>query len=608
MNSVWFADFETTTTNTSYFKNNDDVRVWLWYIKNIEETKDCMGVNIKDFINYILNLPHQTTIYFHNLFFDGDYILKYLVNHMRWQIMNIGDNVIDNTIQVFRRNKTIYYINLYTKQKTITLKCSYQILQSSVNALAESVGLKKLTEEIGNYDFEPVNNLEDVPQKYKDYIINDVLIILRSFNNFRNLIFTIRDDIDLLDHITLGGLTREMMKTSENEQFLKNDQTTYEIANKLFRGGFTQFNNQYQQIYNKVNDLLIIDVNSAYPYFISKSLPFDMKEVDNKTKLGDYGVYYLKNVRGTIKKHLNKIWIFPNPKNDETLLKNRYVDNFKLDELWVFSKELKMYESYYDMSYEIVKTYKLDHKSFLRDYINTLFKYKKEFKESGNPLIKSIKILLNSVYGSMCLSSKYDNFLYFTQNNFCPTWMKQKKYDKWNKIVISTYVIKGQSFNYNIGDYHCFRYDGLGDEIKMCNKLAAAWITSMQRCKLFETILNLSNPNKQWMYADTDSLFIHKLTKKDKEYIESLISPDLGGWDIENKDKHKGEVAIIGAKRYDVNCDDFKKQKMSGVKRSINFRYLMHDKIIKNACLRPLYCKSGIALIEVDKEIIFGFN
>lgn len=567
-----------------------------------------MGVNIKDFINYILSLPDKSIIYFHNLFFDGDFILKYLVNKCNWQIMNIGDNVIQNTVQVFRRNKTIYYINLFTKEKTITLKCSYQILQSSIGALSESVGLKKLVDEIGNYDFEPVNSLEEVPQKYKDYIINDVLICLRSFVNFRNLVFDIREDTDLIDHITLGGLTRHMMKTPDNEKYLMNDKFTYDVANKLYRGGFTQFNPKYQQIYNKVKDLMIIDVNSAYPYFLSCSLPYDVVKVDNKTKLGDYGIYKLKNVKGSIKRKLNNILIFPNPKNDKSYWTNRYVPNFEVKELWIFSKELRMYECYYDMTYEIEESYKLEHTPFLKDYIIKLYDYKKDFKKSKNPLIKSIKILLNSVYGSMCLSAKYDNFLYFTPDNFSPTWMKQKKFDKWNKIAISTYVIKGQSFNYNIGKFHCFRYDGLGEELNMCNKLAAAWVTSMQRCKLFETILCLSNPNDQWMYADTDSLFIHKLKKEDKEMINNLFSEELGDWDIENPEDTIGEVAIIGAKRYEVNCGDFNKQKLSGVKRAINFRFFLHDKLVKNACLRPLYCNSGIALVEVDKEITFGVN
>lgn len=604
---IFFADFETTTTNTEYFKKNGDVRVWLWYIKSIDEKIDKMGVNIKDFISFIMKLQDKDIIYFHNLFFDGDYVVKELVNNWNWKIINEGDKVIDKTIKVFRRNKTIYYINLYTNKKSITLKCSFQILMSSIKDLGKSVNIKKLVDEINeNYDFEPVETLDEIPQKYKDYIINDVRIALNAYKNFKSLIKNINPKIDLTKQITIGGLTRNLMKNEENSQYLYIDNLSNSLANKLYRGGFTQYNPEFQQIDNKVNDLRIIDVNSAYPYFLSQNLPYNAKECNCNT-LNDYQIYHLVNVKGKIKQKYKNIWIFPNPKNDLEYSGNRYVGDFEVDELWVFSKELKYYNEFYDMSYNINKKYCCDNKPFLNEYMVTLFEYKKQFKKEENiGFLKPIKILLNSVYGSLCLKSNYDNFLYFNRENFTPFFTKKVKVGKYNKVSTSNYVIKGQSFNYNFGEYHCFRYEEIAPEIKHCNKLAAAWVTSMQRCKLYETISNLSNPNFQWMYADTDSLFLKDLTKKDNEYIDSLISEELGDWDIENKDDKKGTVSIVGAKRYEVTVGEFRKQKLSGVKRSINFRFFLHDNLIRNACLRPLYCKSGIALEEVDKEIIWG--
>lgn len=606
---IFFADFETTTMNTEYFKKNNDVRVWLWYIKSFDEKIDKMGTHIKDFVSFISKFEDGDIIYFHNLFFDGDYLMKELVNNWGWSILKDDDNVIDKSIKIFRRGKTIYYIQLFFKNKSLLIKCSYQILMSSINDLGKCINIKKLVDEINdNYDFEPIDDLDKIPQVYKDYIINDVRIALIAYKNFKSIIKEIRDDIDLTKQITIGGLTREMMKTEENKQYLTINEFTDTVADKLYRGGFTQFNPLYQKLENDVKDLKIIDVNSAYPYFLSLSLPYDLKECNCEVKRDNYHVFYLKNVRGKIKDQYKNIWIFPNPKNDDLTGKNRYVDKFQLNELWVFSRELKYFEIFYDMTYEVEKVYCMSHTPFLHNYMLKLFEFKKKFKEEKKDgFLKPIKILLNSVYGSLCLKSQYDNFVYFTRENWKPAYTKYKTTD-WGRLPVGQFVFRGQSFNYNIGKYSCFRYEELSPELKHCNKLAAAWVTSMQRCKLFSTITKLSNPNEQWMYADTDSLFLSNLNKDDVEYVNSLISKELGDWDFENKNKEVGTVSIIGAKRYEVITNDFHKQKLSGVKRAINFRFFQHDNVIKNACLRPVYCKSGIALEEVDKEIIWGIQ
>lgn len=71
---IYAADFETTT-------NPDDCRVWAWCIcdiYNIDETIE-YGETIYSFIEYISNLHGK--IYFHNLKFDGTFIVDYLLKH-----------------------------------------------------------------------------------------------------------------------------------------------------------------------------------------------------------------------------------------------------------------------------------------------------------------------------------------------------------------------------------------------------------------------------------------------------------------------------------------------------------------------------------------------
>ena len=67
------ADFETTTTP-------DDVRVWAVCAVDIDTIKTVhIGNNIHDFIEWLST--RNTICYFHNLKFDGEFLLHYLLSN-----------------------------------------------------------------------------------------------------------------------------------------------------------------------------------------------------------------------------------------------------------------------------------------------------------------------------------------------------------------------------------------------------------------------------------------------------------------------------------------------------------------------------------------------
>lgn len=68
--SIYMADFETTT-------REDDCRVWAWACVDLAEPEDSIVDNdIKSFISFISRT--NCTCYFHNLKFDGSFILSHL--------------------------------------------------------------------------------------------------------------------------------------------------------------------------------------------------------------------------------------------------------------------------------------------------------------------------------------------------------------------------------------------------------------------------------------------------------------------------------------------------------------------------------------------------
>ena len=73
--SKFTADFETTT-------DENDCRVWAYAICEIGDPNNFVyGNSMDDFMEWCANPAFNHTVYFHNLKFDGEYIISWLLNH-----------------------------------------------------------------------------------------------------------------------------------------------------------------------------------------------------------------------------------------------------------------------------------------------------------------------------------------------------------------------------------------------------------------------------------------------------------------------------------------------------------------------------------------------
>ena len=73
---TWAADFE-STVEIQYLAEGK-VRVWAWAVECLEEPeRKYRGETIDEFFEFFKG--KRATIYFHNLKFDGSFILDYLL-------------------------------------------------------------------------------------------------------------------------------------------------------------------------------------------------------------------------------------------------------------------------------------------------------------------------------------------------------------------------------------------------------------------------------------------------------------------------------------------------------------------------------------------------
>lgn len=70
---VWCADFE--TTSVSNLEIDGRVRVWLWSAVRVRDGLTMWGKTIEEFFDI---LPTIEKVYFHNLKFDGKFIVYHL--------------------------------------------------------------------------------------------------------------------------------------------------------------------------------------------------------------------------------------------------------------------------------------------------------------------------------------------------------------------------------------------------------------------------------------------------------------------------------------------------------------------------------------------------
>ena len=81
-NNYYVADFETLVLTKEEIQQGKNTYVWAWAVCDVDNTDHVKyGTDINSFINYISTLKSGSVVYFHNLKYDGQFILSYLLSN-----------------------------------------------------------------------------------------------------------------------------------------------------------------------------------------------------------------------------------------------------------------------------------------------------------------------------------------------------------------------------------------------------------------------------------------------------------------------------------------------------------------------------------------------
>ena len=494
------ADFETTT-------DENDCRVWAWAVSNIDDPENFIYGNSMDgFMKFCADPKINYKLWFHNLKFDGSYIISYLLyNGYTW----IGDKKDkgDKTFTTLITDMGQFYsIIIYFKVKNhhtnkVEIYDSLKIFPNfSVERVAEGFKLPIRKLEI---DYKAKREIgHKLTKEEVDYIRNDVEIMSRALKHMFDMKLTkmtIASDAmnNFRENIT-GFRSKFPLLPIEVDKDIR----------KSYRGGFTYVNDVWKE--KEIGKGIILDVNSLYPSCMCSPypLPYGQPQLfEGKYKEDKNYPLYIQSFTCSFEIKEGKI---PSVqiKNSLSFIPNEYIKSSKGEPvtLYLTKPDFELFLEQYEAKNIVYHGgWKFKQAIGIFDnYINYWTEQKiKAGKEGNAPLRQIAKLMLNSLYGRFGISGN----------------ARQKA-----PVLDHDGIV---------------RYTLLPEETRETLYVAcAAYITSYGRSKTIRTSQAIRDYTTEkygqdrYYYSDTDSIHA-SLTKEDLEELKDIIHIDdykLGYW------------------------------------------------------------------------------
>lgn len=395
------ADFETCT----WLEN--ETYVWAWAVCEIgNESNIVIDNNIKSFIDYCYS-QKNSTFYFHNLKFDGEFIIYYLLKNGFKHVVKKED-IKDNTFTTLISDMgqfyqiTVYFTKGNKKVHKVTFIDSLKIIPFSVDKIAKTFNLPISKLKIDYNEPREIGHI--LTEEENEYIKNDVLIVAKALKTLfdENLTYMTEGSNALHDFKSM------ITKSKYNHLFPTLDYKLDEDLRKSYKGGFTYLNPIYKE--KDVENVTILDVNSLYPSVMhEKSLPFgEPIFFDGQYKEDKVYNLYVQMITCSFEIKEGKIPTIQ-IKNNMSFMPNEYLEssNNEIVCLVLTNIDLKLFfEQYNVYDLEFVCGWKFKSvKGIFTEYIDKWITRKIEATKTGNEGQRTLaKLMLNSLYGKFATS------------------------------------------------------------------------------------------------------------------------------------------------------------------------------------------------------------
>lgn len=500
------ADFETTTTP-------DDVRVWGVCAVDIPTSKTVfLGNNIHDFFVWLRDM--NTTCYFHNLKFDGEFILYYLLTHGYKYSESHEPNTFETLItdDGLFYSITVYFAKLKKKYKKVTFYDSLKKLPFKVAVISKAFELQDEKLKIDYKAHRPIGHI--LTPEEEQYIVNDCRIVAQALN------------IQFEQGLTKMTNASDAMNAYKKIIGRENFERWFPVLpveldadlRQAYKGGFVYLNPKYRN--KRVKGGVTLDVNSLYPSRMYHCLlPYGYPVFFEGEYEPDpnYPLYIVRlSCSFELKpEHIPTIQL----KNNRSFVETEYLttSNGEIVEMTLTNVDLALFLEHYDvemLEYHCGWKFK-GAVGMIKKYID----FWMHIKETTTGALRQLaKLMLNSLYGKFATNPK--------------AWKRVPYLD--DNGIVRYDVIKDEK----TAEKHGVKPPELRDPVYTA---MGAFITAYARDL---TIRSAQAVYDRFIYADTDSL--HLVGEELPEGLE-IHPTKLGAW------KHEGtfvDSKYLRAKTY----------------------------------------------------------
>ena len=501
------ADFETTT-------NELDCRVWAWGVCEVGNPDYfTYGNDIDSFMQY-MKLSNNSTFYFHNLKFDGEFILCWLFENGYKHVLDRKQADTKTFTTLISDKGQFYSIRIYFEKKgkqtnAVTIYDSLKILPFSVSQIAKGFNLPISKLEIDYKEDRPKGHI--LTQTEIDYLRNDVDIVARALN----VLFE-----QGLNKMTQAGNAmfdyRNTVGDKNFKRWFPAPDYDYDVR-QSYKGGFTFLLSKYKNV--NINAGLVLDVNSLYPWVMHDCpLPYG-EGIYFQGQYEEDKIYNLYVQMFTCQFELKDGYIPTiQLKNNLSFIPTQYLESSDGEEvtMCLTSVDLELFFKHYDV-YNIEYHSGWKFKSTIglfTEYIDKWTAVKIDAGRTGNKAMRTLaKLMLNALYGRFALNPNVQSKIPYYDNGIIKYTLGEKEVREPIYIPVGTFI--------------------------------TAWARH-------KTITSAQKLYKYFVYADTDSLHLDiplpdKMLEMSNDDLEKMTTEDLQRFGVDIPDDFVVDPYALGA-------------------------------------------------------------
>jgi hypothetical protein len=549
--NLYVADFETCDRS-----DIDGVRVYAAAIAPVANPYDVLLFEtIEQFLEYTKTLG-KVKIYFHNISFDGAFIVDYLFRKKEHPDTSIFS----------KKWYSVRYGNVeYRDSMKLLPATRIKEMPKQFN-----LPLQKLDD---NYDYKRIRKLDEkLTDKEINYIKNDVTILGLTMQKLVEAGFN-------TTYLTIGAFVYAMINRAMVKDTKRNHEDIIpehdQLLRKAYYGGYTAVNEKYKG--DVINNITAIDYNSMYPsMMLYKPMPIGQPKIlSGRRKIEPYlnnNYFVIVEFEG---ENVNlKPGRFP------TLTKKGFVAQYKErfdifigSMVWSDFEWAKKNYSFGDLK---IKKY-IIFNATTGDF-NEVIQGLKTLKENSSELDDNGKYVQAGVrkFAKLCLNSMYGKFAQSLVNERRLITLDDET------DALREYPEEDQEL-------------GKGKYLPI-----SIAVTAAARDELFKVYDKIGYD--RIIYSDTDSIYIKDYNN---EIADQVHESDFGKWSIE---REGFEGKFLHAKCYMLDYGNYKDVKVAGLPKTADVSKLSFDDFkpglnFEKIKLIPKYVHGGVRLNEVDFTI-----